>query len=173
MCSDCDLKCRIRPVFNLLSFLWFGFALSCWAYQREGSWLEGRITDKETAEGVSNAEIIITDLEGRTVLQSQTDAGGRFVATGIAPGEYELAVRNPLYPEYRLRHVEVFSGCSRPLDVQMERQAATQTIILIVQSQAASGFEAAAPNDLRARASKIFQPRKTSGIGSRHRNPQQ
>jgi hypothetical protein len=128
-------------IFSLLLLLWFGFALSCWGYQREGSWLEGRITDKDTAAGVSNAEIIITDPEGRTVLHSQTDAGGRFVVAGIAPGEYELAVRNPLYPEYRLRRVEVFSECGRPLDVQMERQPATQNIVLILQSQMASEFE--------------------------------
>src|SRR5689334_10475454 len=119
--SDCSLKCRTRPIFSLLLLLWVGLVLSCWGYQGEVGWLEGRITDKDTAAGVSNAEITITDLEGKAVSHSQSDADGRFMVVGIAPGEYELAVRNPLYSEYRLRPVEVFSECSRPLDVQMER----------------------------------------------------
>src|ERR1051326_4300931 len=88
--------------------------------QRDTGWLEGTVTDRDSGAGVPNVEIVITNSAGGNVLRSQTDASGAFALLGISPGEYELTFRNPLYPDYLLRSVEVPAGCGAVVNVRMD-----------------------------------------------------
>jgi len=106
--------------------LLFLFAL---VLQRDAGWLQGRVTDKETAAGVPNVQVILSDADGRNVLQSQTNQSGAFVLIGIPSGQYELTLRSPLYPEYRLRSVEVRADCANVVAVQIEQKVGLQTVM--------------------------------------------
>ena len=108
--------------------------------QRDAGWLRGKVTDKDTAAVIPNVEIFLSDADGRNVLQSQTNQSGDFVLAGISSGEYELTLRKPLYPEHRLRSVEVRAECGNVVDVQM-KQAEAQTVIVTSETRAPQ-FEA-------------------------------
>src|SRR6266699_5746621 len=110
--------------------------------QRDAGWIEGKVTDKDTAAGIPNVEIIVSDTGGRNILQSQTDASGGFVLAGLAPGEYALTLRNRLYPEYQLRSLAIRAECGSVVDVQMEQKADVQTVMLPGESVAPPPLEA-------------------------------
>ena len=78
--------------------------------------VSGTVTDEETGEALTGANVSVTGTDLRTV----TDARGRFVITNVPPGGYTVSLSLVGYTEAQVTEVAVVQGQVSQLTVALE-----------------------------------------------------
>jgi len=81
--------------------------------------LYGKVTDKETGEGVIGANVVLKK-NGVFETGSDTDLDGNYSVTNIDPGTYDVEVSYVGFPTQRITGVIVAAGKGTRLDIGME-----------------------------------------------------
>ena len=120
------LLCRIAGIGALLLILICGLCTRAASAQTAGpGQIEGTVTN---AKGGAIAQAIISVI-GPTNRSEMSDAQGRYLISGLAPGAYSIEVARPGYVPNRLKSVEVKSGGSIEIPVVLVA-APNETVIV-------------------------------------------
>jgi hypothetical protein len=130
---------RVRTLLvSLISLAWFAFPL---AAQTTGQ-LEGLVRDP-AGRPVPGAALRIVEIRTAVERKLSTDARGWYVATGLAPGAYEIGASHAGFrPEVR-RGVELAAGRAARVDFSLQLGELRETVEVTAEAPAVS----AAPSD--------------------------
>ncbi|MEM7659243.1 MAG: TonB-dependent receptor [Bacteroidota bacterium] len=112
-------------------FLWSAFLImgTVASAQSLTGVLRGNIQDRQTEEGLSTAEVVLTI--GPETAQTTTDAAGNFRLEGLLVGRYEVQVRLEGYRTYVIEAV-VSSGKEQVLQIPLEKQVFDMDEVVMV-----------------------------------------
>lgn len=84
--------------------------------------MSGKVTDEDTGEGISGAEITITHTDTSDVFNSTTNEDGDYILEGMVAGIYELLIQHPDYTDYTGTTNTDLMG-SDPIDFKLVKKA--------------------------------------------------
>lgn len=117
----------MQKVILLFFVLIFYFTNSNLTYSQSTGKIMGRVTDAQTGEGISFANVLI---EG-TTLGAASDVEGNFVILNIAPGVYSVTASFIGYQKVTISDVTVNVGFTSTLDFKLSSGSVTLDAIVV------------------------------------------
>ncbi len=121
-----------------ISLVWiFLLTLSLGSYAQSTGKLKGKITDKQTKEAIPFATIILFS-NGIQKHGTTSDFDGMYSIAGIKPGKYDLKVQYLGYQEKSIKNIDVESGISKAIDVQLSASVVdVQELEIVIEEEEA------------------------------------
>jgi predicted porin len=116
---------RVAPFFAvailcLSSALWLAMgALPAWA--QTGTSLSGVVTD-QTGAALRDVGVTIRNVETGATRTIATDGGGRYQASGLPPGRFEIRAAKPGFADETRTGISLAAGQEATVDIKMQRR---------------------------------------------------
>lgn len=91
--------------------------------------IEGVVTDSSGAV-IPGATVVVRNMETNLTRELTTDEGGRYRATALQPGVYEVTVTLAGFEATPLTNVQVQVGQTAPVDVKMRPAGVTEDVVV-------------------------------------------
>jgi iron complex outermembrane recepter protein len=119
---------------------WILLVLGTALYGAEGgpATLAGRVTDPSGAV-VPGAVVKVANRANGQTIEIATDGGGRFRATGLRSGIYDLAAGSPGFAPYSRKDVEIAGGRTTNLDVVLQISALAEAVTVTAKAPPGEG----------------------------------
>jgi hypothetical protein len=95
--------------------------------------LEGVVTDPSGGI-LPGVTVTVRNIETNLSRESVTDAGGRYRATALQPGRYEVSAELPGFASKPVTGIPVLVGQTHSVDIQMRPAGVTETVIVTGES---------------------------------------
>src|SRR5262249_13215488 len=83
--------------------------------------ISGSVSATENSQGIGEVQVSVIGPDGRALLEVETDSSGRYQVLALAPSRYELKFQKVGYATYIVRAVEIQSGRTSYVNVEMEK----------------------------------------------------